>query len=1477
MRTSGRRRGSAPHPSPLPRGEREPSPALAGRGAGGEGEGEIRFTRYTFTIDGRRFATYLRDRIEKRLAEQGELPPGVTVELPRQYVAMTGEGELWVRADGLPLRQILHLRFPDQKDYRVEAEVTVDFFAFGGAMDHPVARSTTDTVLASVAAFIARLSAFVARVALPLLFVLSGVVLIVVRRRSKKVYAVVVVAVIDSLVFAPLLQTHQVIAFHERAAPPIGTEARPESEQQRPVDDGQTSEPPRLSPAAFNVLKARQSDGQQPASNPPFSLSPGSQSGNPIASLVAAAGIQCDDPAKDSDADGLTDCEETLLGTDQDEPDTDQDGLTDSQEVAGFDLGGTHWYTDPLKLSTTDERLPDGAKCSGDIWPHCPDTDGDGTPDVLDADLDGDGVPNPLDMSLYASDSRLFDRANPLTFVINNLAKGPTSVEFQVRPVDSRHLRYAFNVLDWPDGDKEGQIQRDDEWCGGASCTGTNRVKTFFEQCLADAQAQGSDPARACSMTPDDNGDLKLVPSLEVIISGDNQTWLNQDEMTHYGLSYKNLPGGKKAVYVPLQLVTDDTSGEQVAFYGKLYFRQKADTWGSAHAVRLVWMVQALNDVCAETAGGGVCTEYTRHNDEQVIQTYYDSFTLAGLNIREDHGTEVAYIYEDPAVDDDLHRDDALLSAALALDPTFLAGRDCETYDEATETCTGDGRRDVTVAEIARRLNHATNGDVPDERWNIPDVLSVRTKQYATLDKAVAGIVGVETTQVLTSTFDSRWSSATPITPTLLIAREDRYRGANLDSDVIGGDGFTWNERQLMVDMNGGKGNPQVTVASLKATPYCYDQAAAVWQDCGIEAYWDELGRRYASDFGDEIDPLVAAGKLAGVQLYYAALYSGLQNVVQVGGTPVVPEVKLPDKPLSLVAGFGSAKIGNIIVKTAWGGVVENKSWWSRLGRIVSGSGRSARVLTNVPAGNFKAGLKGAGKAAGFLAAVAAVGILTNLYAKPGSAGQKAGAAVAGILVAGALVVKPVVQLVKLTRLMGSFSSAFNAVRTLERSARVFAVIGLAIDLGLTWGIFIYQVTSGEVEPGTFAFRLALVNAITATVFAIVLFAISLIPFIGSIIVGIITTVDVILQLLGEKGIADQLAEFIAENTLSQGTLMEIEGIDTRNFTLEGPGDDGFVEGAQIGFNVTVLTRAAHKDNSGDKLTVRSLDELYNDFTFRSTAFRYELRPSEDQQHFSAPSLGERYLDWKDVLEWKRVDGVVCIAGICSTASTGHLLLGLLEDRPSSGPITLHAGINQRVGLDLKTGYALYNYECWDAVVTTKCEKEVAKGTDSSSVGDGFVFDVLPSNLDSLWEWTELTNHDKDGDGLTPTNDPDDTRWDTDGDGLSDAKELELRSNGTAVDARRADTDGDGLNDLREIHLGTSPVLADTDGDGLTDKQEVDGFVYLRARHVHVRHFRPAALRYRWRRDQRRAREAALRPLRPRPASLSIPVQPQGL
>lgn len=101
-------------------------------------------------------------------------------------------------------------------------------------------------------------------------------------------------------------------------------------------------------------------------------------------------------PDKDTDGDGLTDAEETKLGTDPNNPDSDGDGVTDKEEVGSsvdnpIDTDGDGKIN---ALDTDDDG--DGLltrKENHNGTPQTTDSDKDGTPDYLDKDDDNDGIP----------------------------------------------------------------------------------------------------------------------------------------------------------------------------------------------------------------------------------------------------------------------------------------------------------------------------------------------------------------------------------------------------------------------------------------------------------------------------------------------------------------------------------------------------------------------------------------------------------------------------------------------------------------------------------------------------------------------------------------------------------------------------------------------------------------------------------------------------------------------------------------------------------------------------------------------------------------------------------------------------------------------------------------------------------------------------------------------------------------------------
>jgi hypothetical protein len=1375
----------------------------------------ITFTRYTFEINGPGFAAYLRDQLQQHLTEKGELPPGVSLDLPRQYTGMTGQGELWVGADGLPLRQIIHLQFPPRSDdHQIEADVTVDFSDFGDG----VARAETRSSLAVAGLLTVPLRA--PQQATFLAGTLALVAVMATQSRSKKLYVALALALIASMVCGPFLQQLQAASFgHRQVAHAQEQEQRQqESEMARTLRDLQSSQA-----AAFNP----HTDPLHPASNPfpsPFNPFPKSADSNP----------QSDDDGTDTDSDGLTDYQEAQLGTDPSYGDSDGDGVSDYEEVVGFDYNSQTWHTDPLERDTNGDSIGDGQEWNLPGSAHATwDTDGDGAPDLFDRDNDGDGVPDDLDLSPHQS-SATFGGGNPFSLIVNNLEAGkPTYVEFQLRPTNPDHLWYAFNVLDWPQDDKRGQVQDAD----GA---------TFY----------GLDPTTARS--PNDNGDLKLVPMLEMRITGDYTNLPSQDELTHYGISVQDLQanGSEKAAYVPLQLVTDDKGDAHAAFYGKMFYRPSSPLpggteggWGDAQQVRLVWVIQALVDVCEEY-DDGICSKYSEKNQLQVVQTYHDEWVLTGLNVREDHGLDVAFIYEDPAVDNDLNDDSSLILLADGLDHSFLAGRDED----------GDGHRDITVAEIYNRFDHTTNDATDEQRWNIPNILRVETHTYEHLDMARATIPMTDTKAILSGVFTAHWSESAPITPTLMFAREERYRAVNLDTP--GSHNIQWSGRQLTVDLPpSGDGSVQVhTLAGINVSPYRY--RASAWEACPIDEYWHELAERYP--FDDESDQEVADGKQLGVQLYYLTLYKGCESVVQIGDNVLQGAHRQHDKPLAakIIDYIGKAAkyISNVVFVQAFAGVTPGamESFWKYLGKIVNEAGlkyaayaKYAKYIFQWPsklAAKYQ-WLKWLGSRWGQGIAIAltlavvvlivwAIVQMIKSYLNDALWARITVSVIVGGICLYVMVIKPIVTAIRLIRdaiQIGMTAwqatwAVFSGSSILVDASKWAGVIGLVIGIIVVWVAFFYY--ASKMEVGSIEFNMLLAQTIAATILLIVMFIICL-TVVGAIIIGILTLIDIILLVLGvDWSISGWLTEQIA-NAIYHVQLAVESNVDMGGLDMEmGDASRGLAEDNSLSFSTSLTTTIVHAVPDDPRVAIYYAPSAYDEGHLRSTTLRYQLNP--DKQEVSTARNGMKN-DWRDVQIDREDWPIEYWRGWASQAVTS-------EPIPMPG-----AGINRTMPLYLNVGYAMPAAECWSVGPIVVCSDNTLAGTLPANVGQHVVFDVFPATLDGFYalDWDDAFQPqvDADGDGLLSFahhgNDPDDSTWDADGDGLSDKYELEMRAagadnGGADISPLSADSDNDGLSDGEEARLGTAPDNRDTDRDGLSDGEEVDGwdFEYDVANHL---------------------------------------------
>jgi len=139
----------------------------------------------------------------------------------------------------------------------------------------------------------------------------------------------------------------------------------------------------------------------------------------------------------DTDADGLPNSVERIIGTDPDKADSDYDTLNDSYEVS--------LNIDPLKADSNGDGLVDPKEVNGvDI-----DADHDGVTNPWDRDNDNDGFEDRIDRSPNACTGLL----DSVHLDLKTTGK-PLYITIQIRPRDPDNLRSMMGSIDWPYDDK---------------------------------------------------------------------------------------------------------------------------------------------------------------------------------------------------------------------------------------------------------------------------------------------------------------------------------------------------------------------------------------------------------------------------------------------------------------------------------------------------------------------------------------------------------------------------------------------------------------------------------------------------------------------------------------------------------------------------------------------------------------------------------------------------------------------------------------------------------------------------------------------------------------------------------------------------------------------------------------------------------------------------------------------------------------
>ncbi|MEM7118031.1 MAG: hypothetical protein AAF614_36710, partial [Chloroflexota bacterium] len=1048
----------------------------------------ITYRRYAFAIDGPAFGRYMRDQMEADLRDRGELPPGINLDVARTYAEMEADGELWLDEGGLPLRQILHITFPEGEFDQVTAVIQTDFTNWARPEPTPVA-SFSATVASAGTAVQTTVSAVVPHLVTLLLF--AGFAFLLNSRtfRTRTRHGIIAAFIVFSMVGGPLLQVAAVGSYFDRHGGQIAHEessSRLEEMGYRQTD-----------------FQASVSPLEQTAVMQPAALPIQIPTINGLPSSVPSHQIDFDGP--DSDGDGLTDAFERrigtnaasndsdgdglqdqteldYLGTDPEDADTDGDRLPDNIEVEGFLLadGTTRRFLNPHDPDTNRDTLPDGLECP--TGQNCPDTDGDGEPDVFDIDNDGDGVPDWVDSSVNTvlGGTTGDDAFDLFEYQLDDLtADKITYVDFQIRPIDPNHLWYSHNVLDWPSADRAGQVQRVND-------------TTWAEQ------PDSIDPR-------DHNGDIKLIPMLEIEIPYENgypglpiqngvtniqpddavTAWLDQALADSYGLSVRKKDNsGTLIVYVAASLLRDKYGDNIVAFSGRMPYWPSSGSFGGNHKIRLAWLVNMLVDSCdpPENSPEDYCDDVNNWQEsQQVVHAYYDHFQITGMKVTEDLGLETAVVFENPAATGgNAHVEDRLWTVSQALDNTFIAGR---SEDGTT--------RDMTIAEVEQRWN-APSSATEAERFGIPsDALLVETFSYAD-QTGVAAIATTESEQILTTHFGAADQ------PTLLFLMEARSRTSNMTMYGAPGNPVKNNGDGITDGVIAGnfinlnlKPIPETLVATMKWSKFAFDGPAGMeaWQAVDLVTQWDEFDTELAPIFPDHTTNNITAGKLLLVKSYYLALHEGVTSFVEVGGE-ANEEADDPFDNVFYTEDGGQELFGNMIDSAIdnYKGAV-NSAIVARAGMLNSNIGTRDRILMGL--GGIKDGVvdnffneptkRKSGSAAfqASLAASLAVGASALNIAKTI-------VSVTGVSEEDAAFIGHITGIVNTTTAIGGvykglkaaiqdvdYFLGLNNVKTLSNSLKMAAFIGIIVSVVTQLGVFLGGIAGGALEPGSEAFNRA--------------------------------------------------------------------------------------------------------------------------------------------------------------------------------------------------------------------------------------------------------------------------------------------------------------------------------------------------------------------------------------------------------------------
>ncbi|MGC8800346.1 MAG: LamG-like jellyroll fold domain-containing protein [Chloroflexus sp.] len=1330
-------------------------------------------TRYAFQIDAMALERYLREHQQEALRQANRLPPGVELRPAAEYDRLRGSGEVWINADGLPVRQILDLVLPATGDRSTSrAQLTMDFAGFGPLPSAwplfwqqwlGTLHDISDVALPIVAA---------------LLMGLGATILLIRWRGSRRLSGVLAGVLIVTLVGGPLLTAQRVDAAQTEWAAQMARHHQAQAELDR-TSETETTLPPDVAAARLladvwlsevrgNATTDSDGDGLSNAQEAILGTNPQLATDGPArlttlttqaSTVLNSAPATLVDDGRDSDGDGLTDFQEQFLGTNPLDSDTDADGLSDFAEAVGFSYAGRDWRLDPLAQDTNRDGVLDSLEVvrNGNVL-YAYDTDADGIPDAFDYDNDNDGVPDRIDLSPMTNSYShgVFSNNRAMWLRLDNLTPNRlVAVDVQVRPQQVGQLWYAQSRFDWPH-DGAGQIQ-DRNW------------------------------------TTDD---VQLLPLLEITIPGnsfstlppytdDGNGNLSSPVLSAQGITLRRSDANTIVAYVPLSLVTDSQTGERVAFSGRMWY-QGSSSWGNAHRLRLIWAVQMKNDVDGF--------------DKSAIIHVYDNtnWFLTGMQIREEHGVSGVLLVADPQVQGDaVARDDALLALINGLNQSFMRARG-----------------DLSPAAIANRFHRLSNGSVSSEaRWNLPniflasaythdDTLSL-ARNSTTLNRNLLGQIPVSDQ------------------PLLLHARSETFRALNFDSL---GSNASWSDTILIMNLATGGQNPVYlqTMNYLSLTGY---EFSGDWRTLSPEQTVQRFIDRHRGQ--TSTDEETREGQLVVLRNYLGVLIQGVMALVANGEQRPLADFASPDASLAQIntalatQGAGALKHALAVLGSAQGS--DTNRVLKMIGGVVKGlaisaarGGGAAWSVASQFVTSFKA--KAGDAIRGAIIGALVAGLILATTAQLGqispelnrwlmSGGMEL---VAHVTSSVATIVKNGIDLILIAKF---------GLQKITAASAAFTIFVGAVLVVATVGLAIYEAVANQLSG--VALAQLIITTVLQVAWIVLLTALTFIPKVGLIIVAVITIIDALLSvilslILGRATtfstwLFQQIARFIVDESRY---LTVRPTVDSTNLGLINPAA-GMTAWNPLRFSATVYPNLAWNPN---RIGNRWFGNPWNDWQARQrVSGEVSLATSEQSLHVSPgwPPIQDSY---------PRSVDFSFPAGINRSTS---LWMNTAFNLPYKRCIFVWCGAYDDV--------QRYNSRLADSLVFDILPATLDEFV-SMDWGGSVPFPSLPDrDLDGLHRDVDPNDStwDTDGDRLSDAFELRRAREgmrlnlrtaDTDTDGLSDLEEVRW-----GTDPTRPDTDGDGLGDALEVKgqlvtvsgrpllIRTSPLATDSRGYGLSD------------------------------------------------------------